>query len=277
MATFYCNSDTGNDTTGNGTIGNPYLTLSKCINSFTAAGDVAYMLNAAAPYTFSSFSAIYDCVVQGQSRDGVVVNKSADYYTPPNGRTYILKDCTLQFFGYSFRFSAPYVAVLTLQNVRIIGAPGINYAMFWDDNGGGEVNLLNCLIDDVTYPGANAGIFRASGGTRAINVFNCTFYFSGNLPGRVFTTSQEGAATLAYNFKNNIFLKGSGGSSIYFDKPNNITFDIDYNCFYNLSDNAACVAYGAHNIGADPLLVDPVNDNFNLRPGSPCISTGVLL
>ncbi len=49
----------------------------------------------------------------------------------------------------------------------------------------------------------------------------------------------------------------------------------DYNCLWNNglpSDSGA--SPGLHDISADPMFVDPLNGDYNLLPGSPCINTG---
>jgi len=52
----------------------------------------------------------------------------------------------------------------------------------------------------------------------------------------------------------------------------------DYNCVYNntLGDyNGVDMAAAAHDINADPLMVDPANGDFTLQVGSPCLHAGV--
>lgn len=51
MATYYINSDTGNNTTGTGAIGAPWLTMSKAHTS-AATGDTIILQRATAVYTF---------------------------------------------------------------------------------------------------------------------------------------------------------------------------------------------------------------------------------
>lgn len=55
MATYYINSDSGNDTTGNGSIATPWLTFSKAHTSATT-GDIIIAQEASAIYTFTSIT-----------------------------------------------------------------------------------------------------------------------------------------------------------------------------------------------------------------------------
>ena len=52
-----------------------------------------------------------------------------------------------------------------------------------------------------------------------------------------------------------------------------ITLDSDYSDFHNVTNSSL----GSNDIILDPLLVDGANDNFELRPTSPCLGTGILL
>lgn len=64
---------------------------------------------------------------------------------------------------------------------------------------------------------------------------------------------------------------GGGGISI----GSSATLTLDYNDVWNnTSGDYSGVAPGTHDISADPLLVDPVNGNIHLTPGSPCIDAG---
>ena len=102
---------------------------------------------------------------------------------------------------------------------------------------------------------------------------------------------EQGATARVYN--NTIIAPtGAGGRGIYATSNadpvvNNIivgytvgifkdgTQGIDYNCTYgNQGYNGPPGTGGQHAIQADPLFVDPANDDYHLQASSPCIDTG---
>ncbi|MCW0484027.1 right-handed parallel beta-helix repeat-containing protein [Gaoshiqia sediminis] len=61
--------------------------------------------------------------------------------------------------------------------------------------------------------------------------------------------------------------------------PDVTYFDHDYNCFYSnyppqMIDIAGGQPIGPHSIHAEPLMVDYLNQNYYLQPGSPCLGAG---
>jgi len=136
-------------------------------------------------------------------------------------------------------------------------------------NGNENWSATGCLIYNISINTAlnNNGIFGvyyASAG-RTGTAKNCTFYLpAATYPLPIIVTGGT-AGTL--NFQNNIFYTGTarsfGGAVGTFN--NNSTY------------NFTSVPAGTNNITADPLFVDAANANFNLRPSSPCLDTGILI
>ena len=60
------------------------------------------------------------------------------------------------------------------------------------------------------------------------------------------------------------------GWAVYFNDPPTITWN--YNNVYDVS--YPTVPSGTGNLDQDSLFVDPLNENFHLDTGSPCIDTG---
>jgi len=67
--------------------------------------------------------------------------------------------------------------------------------------------------------------------------------------------------------KNNIFMNGGN----FTEGSGTIEPTASNNCYYNLDEAVPLYLTDASDIEADPLL----DDNYNLRPGSPCIGAGV--
>ena len=72
--------------------------------------------------------------------------------------------------------------------------------------------------------------------------------------------------------RNNIIINNDAltGSGIFSDAATPLT--VDYNDVWY--DSYYGVTPGAHDISADPLLVDPANGDFHLSHDSPCIDAG---
>ena len=49
----------------------------------------------------------------------------------------------------------------------------------------------------------------------------------------------------------------------------------DYNLFFGNITNTTGVTSGGHSLIGDPRFVDPLNDNYHLRFGSPAIDHGI--
>jgi len=111
------------------------------------------------------------------------------------------------------------------------------------------------------------------------------------------STQSEGGGITTLDFSAftmiNTIIEGSlGGSGIYFENPDLVSIDISYCCFHN-NDGGSFTGEGPvglgfviftnnngdscdmyHNIYYDPLFADPVEGDFHLGEGSPCIDAG---
>jgi hypothetical protein len=270
MATKYI-SPTGNDTTGDGSLGNPWKTISKG-NTGTTTNDTIYMLpgvyllssEAAANLTISNKTitstvtggAIIDgtggwdylfqlngvttlngIIWRNWTRAGSVYLFETYYYSGDND-TATWNNC--QFFNLRSGYSVPFMMYDLLGGIKIWT---FNSCMFYDTYG--TINIIG-VTNSVNF-----------------NVYmnNCIVIFSSALlsPRLIMYVGQRLTA------KNCIFVNRGPASTI--GSADTTT----YSCIVGFSDSA-----GTGNITSEPLFIDEANLNFNLRPTSPCIGTGII-
>ncbi len=73
---------------------------------------------------------------------------------------------------------------------------------------------------------------------------------------------------------NNIFADCTTEASFTTEYKSNY---FDYNCWGQAMPTLSNVTAGNHAVLADPLLIDPANEDFRLKSGSPCINAGARL
>ena len=154
---------------------------------------------------------------------------------------------------------------------------------------GANTTFSNNILRNIRLgsAGASGHIFGSEDRDFTTNIRNVSFYYDGSpISGtqnfdRVFTIRASGSNAV-YNVENTIMSFGQSGTIqnafAYINEANGgtATFNISNCCLHNVDYDDA-VNPSTNTITADPLLVDPDNGNFNLRPTSPCIGTGTLL
>ncbi|GAF93523.1 unnamed protein product, partial [marine sediment metagenome] len=132
--------------------------------------------------------------------------------------------------------------------------------------------FYNCAI------GANQALLRMGGNQtgQTTSLLNCIFYFDGtDIGGANPAIFQAPLADTVTAIITNVIFRDSASSGIHIFAFGAITAKTyDYSC---ASAGWLFIPAGTDNITDDPLLVDEGNDNFNLRPTSPCIDTGTLI
>lgn len=289
---YYLNADTGNDSTGDGSSSSPWLTLSKAHTS-ASDGDTIICQESTATYSFVNQIFTKDLKVEGVNDDasGVVFDGGGIA-----SRWYANRSTTVAYE----------VRKITFQNIQ---TPGAGQYMC-------IIGCMHLVAENNVFRNIKSGSSNGSTGSAGIvgteylsgandhavliqnNLFydlnggNTTLYISlhtngGNDTGYVYWYGNTVIATNTYttpNFfvvstigsldfqiKNNVFYTDSSVAMVASGSALNGYFD------NNLTFNCTNVPTGTDNITDDPLFVDAPNDNYNLRPTSPCFKAGVLV
>jgi hypothetical protein len=121
-------------------------------------------------------------------------------------------------------------------------------------SGWGGLKIFNCQKSTMTVN--NTTVYAAAGGTSD----NQLYYIADTYPNGTI------------NIKNSIITCDSGNCIAGGGYPTYVAA-YSYCCLHAFPSLPA----GAGNTLSDPLLVDPANGNFKLRPTSPCIGTGTII
>lgn len=302
MATWYINADTGNDTTGSGTSGSPWLTISKAHTSATS-GDTIICQDSTATYTFSSQTFSKVLTIQGEQDDasGAVFDGAAVGVKWTLDADITIEKITFQNVSYGtawpglvFNFSANDITVnvslCKFANLTIGGRNGFQqFGVFGADAAQSGITFnceRNLFLPTIKSTLASLGFggslfnFRSITSS-AFNLFNNTISvgeFTGDaeIDNIIETPSASGSVldmrnNIIYSVENNAINMVLGYTQLS-------SWTFSYNDYYTTGSAFANVPTGGTgNITSDPLFVDVATDNYNLRPTSPCIDTGVIL
>jgi len=108
-----------------------------------------------------------------------------------------------------------------------------------------------------------------------VRIVNNTIYHNSALGVDVFAWPTTPTIPITATILNNIVVSHEDDCGI--NAWNGVTLVADYNDSYGNQWDYCGLAYppsGTHNISADPLFVDPANDDYHLQAGSPCIDAG---
>ena len=278
--TWYLNASTGSDTTGDGSSGNPWLTVGKA-HAEAADGDTVILQDSVATYTFADFAFTKGLTLQGQQDDasGAVLDGASAarmwQFTQPF--VYIIKNITSQ----NILGADPYAFYLGTANTEInfsfincvfdnvAGYNAATYGMIGAHAIGvyGSFAFTNCLVKNQPHQG-NVFRLHESGGVLSATMTGCTINYK---LGGYAPTSVIWRYPTPLVAKNNI-VSNYTGSTIYWQTDYSVT-TATYCDFYNITSSPS----GTGVITSDPLFIDGPNDDYRLRPTSPCIDTGVLV
>lgn len=285
MSDYYI-ATTGNDTTGAGTLASPWLTLAKaitaCANTETdtvhlASGTYAFVTQVLKSITIIGNS-YEDTFLDGS---GANVNWNSLAVTTCNIKNLTFKNATgtngdrSMFTNYTGSASSTY----NFENCRFTDlTTGSNPPLFGYWFGSSDMGIMNfraCLFDDIkrsTSVGALTGIISSSFGT--FNFVNCTYYNDGALSSSLVTITFK-SGTQITTLNNCIFFNDasiSGDTNVFDIAPSGATGE--NNLIEGFTDLPSTLT---NTISVDPLFVDAVGGNFNLRASSPCIDGGVVV
>lgn len=278
MATYYINADTGNDTTGDGSESTPWLTISKA-HTEASGGDTIVVEDATATYTFSNLTFTKNLTIQGESDDasGAVfdaANASVRWKTTAADIEITFQKLTFQngfnnIVFYVQSSNGDFTFESCIFDLKIRGIYTSSCQMFSTGNLNANITLDGCLIKNCEkHDGSDSiAIFGNTGGYagNTFEILNTTIYPHTDLDEIIEQLSQA----MTFTWTNTIVNCQAATDYV----TGSVTSDATYSCFYNVTSNPT----GTGVITSDPLLVDADNDNFNLRPTSPCIDTGVLV
>lgn len=287
MATpIYLDLTSGNDTNNGLTVGAPKKTLSSAVTAVDANGtiillDGTHTISANTTTTISKNVTITsqggeatDCIIDG---DGTYY-----YYIIMNGIIATVSNIT-------FKDLVPATGTWVIQTVTnsSLVVDKCIFDTVYHNNLNGEilgdrscnnVSLLvkNCLFYNCTHTKTDKAAI-AVGTLSTLNILNCTVY---NLNTTISFFSKVSSGTLT--IKNLIYYHDSAVNTIIMSgvsASNNL-----YNsCLYQAGLGTITKISGdtldvdQDNITSDPLFVDESSGNWNLRPTSPCIDTGILI
>lgn len=245
--------------TNAGTLDNPYTSWASVISGAVDSDVVAVKDGSHAITSFSE-----QLTIVGESLDAILTVATEVELQSTTGVTFndlsiesniSSSSCVLEVQNGTYTFNR---CKLQVNNYAIRG-----FFRSIVDNGTATVTLNECLLKvggASTTHGAILGMAGFNDGVKFINMTNCTSVITGGSCNRFITNFQ---ATGQVVFKNNIFT-GTGSETI----GATLTTDTN-NCYHQTSHSG-----GTNNIFADPQFVDSANDDYRLRPSSPCIGAG---
>lgn len=288
MATYYINADTGSDSTGTGTALLPWKTIQYGYTHSTN-GDTLILQKATAYYTppgavtwgANGLSSRY--VSAAEFGDAYVGNVSGDYLWSLTG-TYTFTNIIFKniLTTTADGWQAGWIAAVevgansshsyfTFTNCKFENIVlGNTYPNYIGIIGGTYYGYAHITFNRCVF--SSMGNYLFSNGGHSGNEFtfnNCTIYYTTAAAGYVMFS---GIGSMVVTSKNSIFVSSTPIAL----KPAIVTiWTTSYSC-YNGSWTSL-PTLGTGDITGDPLFVDPANNNFNLRPTSPCINTGTLI
>jgi len=295
MATYYI-ATTGNDTTGDGSSSNPWLTLQHFLDN-SADNDTLIVKDGT--YTLTANVAISQRTIQAENNGLAIFDGGNTQISFILGGTNLFTGLIFQRF-YAITasrggiFNATQSEGATTWNNCTFKENRVAYtssfargAIFCSENNLYTFNLNTCLLHS-NYASASSatasGLFSVLATKTPgidVNIVNTTivqnitdgteiqniFFNQGNDP----YINVDIKNTIVYNAHTTSF-------NLVFNTDTITNFTTSYSDYYSVSDpNSPTIISGTGVITADPIFIDPANNNYNLSPSSPCIDAGTLI
>lgn len=282
MATYYI-SPTGNDTTGNGSSGNPWATISKAVTG-SASGDV--IVCASGTYTWTAQSFISNRTIVAATPGGAIFDgASATFQWRLTGSNVtvsvtglVFQNATSPNYG-SFDTGNTYTSSVwnfincKFKNITVPTKGGVIELGYQTITP--SCACTGCIFENITGNAVDRqGLFawRSAGtGPGTFTITNCVIYISAWAVS-VYVGIISGGSDMAVNVKNTIIYNAKGSALNWESIQGSPVVSYSYSDAYLMTGMPS----GVGNITSDPLFVDVPNDNFALRPGSPCLDVGSL-
>jgi hypothetical protein len=250
-ATYYVAGDVGSDSNTSAQAQNtatPWRTIQKAADTMVAGDTV----NVKGGITYTGNNSCWtNMTVVCPKNTGTAVSRIV--YQAWAGTGIPVIDASATNFGFHIRNSKGYI---TVSGFEIKNAQGNNIYSATEGN---------IFVNNIIHGGYGMNIQYATVG---VKVYNNTFY---NLGGGIEAMNWMNPTFL--EIKNNIFTNTTGAAiSLFYDASN------DNNLFFNNESDYASslgIGVGTHDVHANPLFVDPANNNYTLQTNSPAINAGV--
>lgn len=291
MATVYINGSTGNNSNTYvqaQSPSTPWLNLAN-VNGSATEGDTIILMPGtvilAAGITFTK-----NFTIQGQTTASACILDSQDtarqIQLNTSGKTIAWSN--INFYRFKDTTNAPCIvststtgSTQTFTDCIISGFTSTtttnDLGGFVNDNGSTTqtYTFTRCVFRNYTQTTTGCWIIGSRGQgtntTNSLNLYNCVFYdaTTGASCMDNYINSGNTAPGCGVRVKNCIF--DAHGDSIKWDAKSRTTLTQALNSVqYNMTTNFTGTAL----LTSDPLLVDPANLNYNLRPSSPAIDAG---
>lgn len=300
MADIYCDSVAGNDTTGDGSSGNPYETLNKGITE-ASASDTVYLVPQATVYDFVSDTLPANLTIKStgsisQFGTNAIIDGGSTAVQWSTTEDVTIENVVIQ-NAYSSTGASPFKYYSTIgtwnitfndciiretKNQLSTGARG-----GFVGNGNSVSNVstrLNvyfnrCRISNFSDNGSSNSAFVHTNGIVYLYFRECTIHND--------SSNTINSIVAHYSISNpdpefrNTIISNEHATDLPLTKSYNGTADYAStltNCCYYGTDAtniAGCTITSS--VNADPLFLDAGNEDFRLKPASPCIDAGVIV
>ena len=150
-----------------------------------------------------------------------------------------------------------------------------SFLIIWDGSViHADCSFINCIFENTPATSPFRYLQSITNFAHTIVIYNCVFYNNQKTPMEFVNSNQQTGNII---IKNCIFhsLSPLKGTKRLIGNTENIVIDRKNNCYFNCDASLTQADLDPSEFIADPLFYDPANENFFLKPDSPCIAAGV--